>query len=91
MEAAAGHPNPDPELDDEQAQRIEDELAVKKYDKKLLNILEGCIQSPTGVTAERMKKWDPFYIMGLHNALMKGSRPSKAVAQFPAVDAATGE
>lgn len=92
LEAAAGNLNPDPELSHEQEdQKIQDELAVKKYDEKLLNILEGCIQSPPGVTAERMKKWDPFYIMGLHNALINGSRPSKAVAQFPTVDAAGGE
>ena len=88
LEAASGIPNPDTELDDEQRQRIDDELAVKRYDEKLLNILEGCIQSPVGVTAERMKKWDPFYIMSLHNALMNGSRPSKAVARFPDVDSA---
>ena len=88
LEAAAGNPNPDTELDDEQEQKLQDELAVKRYDEKLLNILEGCIQSPVGVTAERMKKWDPFYIMSLHNALMNGSRPSKAVARFPDVDSA---
>ena len=96
LEAAAGNPNPDTELDNEQAQneqaqneqaqKVQDELAVKKYDEKLLNIVEGCIQSPVGVTAERMRKWDPFYIMSLHNALMGGSRPSKSVAQFPDVD-----
>ena len=86
LEAAAGMPNSDTELDDEQRQRIEDELAVKKYDEKLLNILEGCIQSPPGVTAERMRKWDPFYIMSLHNALMQRSRPSKQVARFSDVD-----
>ena len=91
LEAAAGTPTPDTELDDAQRQRIEDELTVKKYDQKLLMILEGCIQSPVGVTAERMRKWDPFYIMSLHNALMKGSRPSKAVARFSDVDATTGE
>ena len=91
LEAAAGIPNPDTELDDEQAQRLEDEIAVKKYDKKLLDILEGCILHPPGVTAERMKKWDPFYLMSMHNALMKGSRPSKAVARFPKLDSATGE
>ena len=80
LEAAAGMPNT--EIEDEQAKRIEDELAIKKYDEKLLNILEGCIQSPAGVTLERMKKWDPFYIQSLHNALMTGSRPSKPVARF---------
>lgn len=85
LEASAGG-IPNDELDGEQAQRIEDELAVKKYDEKLLNILEGCIQSPVGVTAERMKKWDPFYILSLHNALMTGSRPSKPVARFSDVD-----
>ena len=89
--AAAGNPNPDTELGDEQAQKVQDELAVKKYDEKLLNILEGCIQSPIGVTAERMRNWDPFYIQSLHNSLMNGSRPSKAVARFPTVDAPTGE
>lgn len=89
LEAAAGMPNT--EIEDEQAKRIEDELAIKKYDEKLLNILEGCIQSPAGVTLERMKKWDPFYIQSLHNALMTGSRPSKAVAQFPDVDTGSGE
>ena len=91
LEASIGIPNPDTELDDEQAQRIEDELAVKKYDQKLLNILESCILSPPGVTAERMRKWDPFYIQTLHNALMQGGRPSKPVARFSAVDAPTGE
>ncbi len=88
LEAAAAHPNPDVELDDGERQRLEDELAVKKYDKKLLDILEGCILHPPGVTAERMKKWDPFYIMAMHNALMQGSRPSKAVARFSDVDSA---
>lgn len=84
LEAAAGMPNT--EIEDEQAKRIEDELAVKKYDEKLLNILEGCIQSPVGVTVERMKNWDTFYIQSLHNALMTGSRPSKPVARFSDVD-----
>ena len=91
LEASAAHPNPDVELDDEERQRLEDELAVKKYDKKLLDILEGCILHPPGVTAERMKKWDPFYIMSMHNALMQGSRPSKAVARFSDVDSTAGE
>ena len=91
LEAAAGNPNPDTELDDEQAQRIEDELAVKKYDQKLLNIIESCILSPPGVTAERMRSWDPFYILSLHNALIQGGRPSKPVARFPNVDKGTGE
>ena len=91
LEAAAGSPNPDTELDDEQAQKVQDELAVKKYDDKLLNILEGCILCPFGVTAERMRKWDPFYIMSLHNALMTGSRPSKSVARFSDLDSAGGE
>jgi len=84
LEAAAGMPNT--EIEDEHAKRIEDELAVKKYDEKLLNILEGCIQSPVGVTVERMKNWDTFYIQSLHNALMTGSRPSKPVARFSDVD-----
>ena len=91
LEAAAGNPNPDTELDDEHAQRIKDELAVKKYDENLLNILEGCIQSPVGVTAERMKHWDPFYVMALHNALLRGNRPSTAVARFSDVDPAGSE
>ncbi len=91
LEAATGKPNPDTELDDAQEQKLQDELAVKKYDEKLLNILEGCIQSPPGVTAERMRKWDPFYIMSLHNALMTGSRPRKAVARFSDVDTAGSE
>ena len=47
LEAAAGNPNPDTELDDEQTQKLQDELAVKKYDKRLLDILEGCILHPT--------------------------------------------
>ena len=87
LEAAAGTPTA--EIEDEQAQRIEDELAIKKYDEKLLNILESCIQVPIGVTVERMRKWDPFYIMSLHNALMNGTggtRPSKSVARFSDVD-----
>ena len=89
LEAAAGIPNTDTELDDEQAQRVQDELAVKKYDKKLLDVLEGCILHPPGVTAERMKHWDPFYITSLHNALMGGrggTRPNKQVARFSDVD-----
>ncbi len=86
LEAAAGMPNSDPELDDEQAQKLQDELSVKKYDEKLLGIIESCMLSPPGITAERMRKWDPFYIMGLHNSLMNGSRPSKAVARFSTVD-----
>lgn len=89
LEAVSRTPND--ALDDEQVQRIEDELAVKKYDEKLLNILESCIQSPVGVTAERMRKWDPFYIQSLHNSLMNGSRPSKPVARFSELDAPTGE
>ena len=91
LEAAAGTPNPDTELEDEQAQRIEDELAIKRYDEKLLDILEGCILSPSGVTTERMRKWDPFYIMSLHNALINRSRPSKSVARFPTVDSGPGQ
>lgn len=84
--AAERFPNIEDELDDEQRQRLEDELAVKKYDTKLLNILESCIISHPGLTAERMRKWDPFYILSLHNALLGGSRPSKSVAQFQNVD-----
>ena len=92
LEAAAENlPNPDTELDDAQQEKLQDELAVKKYDERLLNILEGCIQSPAGVTAERMRNWDPFYIMSLHNALMTGSRPRKAVARFSDVDTAGTE
>jgi len=91
LEAATEMPNPDNELEAEQAERLQDELTVKKYDAKLLNILEGCIQSPVGVTVERMKKWDPFYITSLHNALMGGSRPSRSVARFSDVDTAGGE
>ena len=89
LEGAAAIPNTESELDGEHAQKLQDELAVKKYDEKLLNILEGCIQSPVGVTVERMKKWDPFYITSLHNALMGGiggTRPSKQVARFSDVD-----
>ena len=92
LEAAAGKiTTEDIKLDDEQSQRVQDELAVKKYDEKLLNILESNIINYPGLTAERMRRWDPFYIMSLHNALMGGSRPSKSVAQFPAVDSAGGE
>ena len=92
FEAAAGMPDPEnTELNDEQAQKLQDELAVKKYDTKLLNILESCIISHPGLTAEDMRAWDPFYVMSLHNALLGGSRPSKSVAQFPAVDAPGGE
>ena len=86
LEAAGAIPRT--ESEDEQ---VQDELSVKKYDETLLAILEGCIQSPVGVTAERMRNWDPFYIMSLHNALMEGSRPSKQVAQFHAVDETTRE
>lgn len=73
-------------LDVEQEQRLQDELAVKKYDEKLLNILESCIQNPPGITVQRLRKWDAYYIMRLHNALIGGSRPSKQVAQFPKLD-----
>lgn len=73
-----------PEIDEE---RLQDELAVKKYDERLLNILESNILHPPGVTAERMQKWDAFYIMRLHNALIGGSRPAKPVAQFSELDA----
>ena len=88
LEATDGNPNPDEvdALDDAQAQRLQHELAVKKYDARLLNILEGCILFPIGVTAERMRKWSPFYITRMHNALLEGSRPSRAVAQFSDVD-----
>ena len=91
LETAAGNPNPDTELDDEQEQKLQDELAVKKYDEKLLNILDSCIISHPLLTAEDMRGWDPFYVMSLHNALLGGSRPSKSVARFPAVDAGTGK
>ena len=93
IEATDGDLNPNAvdEIDDADAQRLEDELAVKKYDARLLNILEGCILFPIGVTAERMRKWSPFYITRLHNALLEGSRPSKSVAQFPDVDSSAGE
>ena len=88
LEATGENLNPDEvdAIDDAHAQRLEDELAVKKYDARLLNILEGCILFPIGVTAERMRKWSPFYITRLHNALLEGSRPSRAVAQFSDVD-----
>lgn len=90
--SSAGIPNPESEIDDEQeTQKLQDELAVKKYDTKLLNILESCIISHPGLTAEDMREWDPFYVMSLHNALLGGSRPSKSVAQFPAVDSTGGE
>ena len=79
------------EIDSEEAQRVQDELRVKKYDTRLLNILEGCLQNPPGITAERMRKWDAFYIMSLHNALLGGSRPSKSVAGFSELDNAGGE
>ena len=96
MEASgAGIPNPEnpenSEIDDAEAQKLQDELAVKKYDTKLLNILESCIINYPGLTAEDMREWEPFYVMSLHNALMEGSRPSKSVAQFPDVDSAGGE
>ena len=91
LEAAAGNPNPDTELDDEQEQKLQDELAVKKYDEKLLSILESCIISHPILTAEDMRGWDPFYVMSLHNALLGGSRPSKSVARFPGLDSGSGE
>lgn len=84
MEAAVAMPNT--ETDDEQAQKIQDELAVKKYDEKLLNILESCIISHPLLTAEDMRTWEPFYLISLHNALIEGSRPSKPVARFSDVD-----
>ena len=88
LETTDGNLNPDAvdEIDDAQTQRFQDELATKKYDTRLLNILEGCMLNPIGVTAERMRNWSPFYIIRLHNALLEGSRPSKSVAQFPDVD-----
>ena len=70
----------------EQEQQLQDELAVKKYDDRLLNILESCIINYPGLTAEDLKSWNPFYVMSLHNALLEGSRPSKPVAQFPGLD-----
>lgn len=87
MGDGVGTPNADSDLDEVASQKIQDELDAKKYDQKLLNILEGCLLNPPGITAERLQKWDPFYIMRLHNALIKGSRPSKAVSRFPDVDA----
>ena len=83
LDAAQAEVDP---LDAEQAQRLQDELAVKKYDEKLLNILESCIQNPPGITVQRLRKWDAYYIMRLHNALIGGSRPSKQAAQFPKLD-----
>lgn len=92
MESGAGTPNPEyREPDEAESQKLQDEIAVKKYDTKLLNILESCIISHPGLTAEDMREWDPFYVMSLHNALLGGSRPSKSVAQFPAVDSTGGE
>ena len=92
MEADAGTPNPEyRDPDEAESQKLQDELAVKKYDEKLLNILESCIISHPGLTAEDMREWDPFYVMSLHNALLGGSRPSKSVAQFPAVDSTRTE
>lgn len=76
----------DDRLEREQEQRLQDELAVKKYDDRLLNILESCIINYPGLTAEDLKSWNPFYVMSLHNALLQGSRPSKPVAQFPGLD-----
>lgn len=88
LEAATGA---NPELNAEQKQQLQDELAVKKYDDKLLSILETNIISHPGLTADDMREWEPFYVMSLHNALMEGGRPSKDVARFPAVDPAGGE
>lgn len=65
---------------------LQDALAAKQFDEKLLNILESNIINPSGVTAERMRNWNPFYIQKLHNALLEGSRPSKTVANFSGVD-----
>ena len=88
----ATNPNPEmPELDDDEVQRMQDELAIKKYDMRLLNILETNISGPPGITAKRLRKWDPLHLMFLHNALLGGSRPSKPVAQFPDVDSEGGE
>lgn len=78
-------------LDADAEEKLQDELAVKKYDTKLLNILESCIKRPVGITADRLRRWDAFYIVRMHNALMEGSRPSKSVAQFPTVDKRSGE
>ena len=78
-------------LDADEEEKLQDELSVKKYDTKLLNILESCIKRPVGITADRLRRWDAFYIVRMHNALMEGSRPSKSVAQFPTVDKRSGE
>ena len=87
-----GATNPEmPELDDDEVQRMQDELAIKKYDMRLLNILETNIIEPPGITAKRLQKWDPLHLMFLHNAILGGSRPSKPVAQFPDVDSEGGE
>lgn len=86
LETGTGIPNPESELDEAESQKLQDELSVKKYDDKLLNILESCIISHPGLTAEDMRTWDPFYVMSLHNALLGGSRPKAAAARFPAVD-----
>ena len=92
LEAGAGTPNPEyREPDEAESQKLQDELSVKKYDEKLLNILESCIISHPGLTAEAMREWDPFYVMSLHNALLGGTRPSRSVAQFPTVDSTGGE
>lgn len=90
LEATSGETE-NPKLNEEQKKQIQDELAVKKYDDKLLSILESNIISHPGLTAEQMREWEPFYVMSLHNALMEGSRPSKDVAQFPTVDAPAGK
>ena len=91
LETAAANPKTDTELEDEQQEKLIDELAVKKYDDKLLNILESCIISHPLLTAEDMRTWDPFYVMSLHNALLGGSRPSKSVARFSGLDSGSGE
>lgn len=85
LEAGNQDPDADNELDPE-TQRVQDELDAKKYDTRLLNILESNIIGPPGITIERIQKWDPFYIMRLHNALLGGSRPSKSVARFSQLD-----
>ena len=85
-EAPLGEQDASSVLDADAEEKLQDELSVKKYDTKLLNILESCIKKPVGITADRLRRWDAFYIIRMHNALMAGSRPSKSVAQFPTVD-----
>lgn len=78
------------ELNEEEADKLQDELAIKKYDQKLLDILESCIISHPGLTAERMRNWEPVYVMSLHNALISGGAPSKSVARFSTLDKTAG-